>query len=210
MCDEDACGCGCAGTGRALSATNPPGHNENPLVAPHCPWGCPGPAGRSTPSLGGLPSPSPAQGYIKAGKNWVLGWMARNFGHGAGKEDCQSLAGLWPPGLCVIPGFCELPEFITNSLRTAKALPGSLCCFKLQSKKRGYKLMERCQESPRRANPRQNLPVHELMGCSESSPERQAGKQPPGTTGWGSPGRTGRTRQVSDKTDPWGGFTQVG
>lgn len=113
----------------------------------------------------GAAIPSCAQGYIKAGKNWPLGWMTRNSGDGAGEEGCLSVAGLWPPGLPSIPGFYELPGFITNSLHTGKALPGSLCCFKLQSKRKGYELMERCQENPRRANPRQNLPVRKLMGC---------------------------------------------
>lgn len=40
-----------------------------------------------------------------------------------------------------------------------------LNCNAKKKIKNGYKVMERCQESPRRGNPRQNLPVPELMGC---------------------------------------------
>lgn len=77
----------------------------------------------------GAAIPPCAQGYIKAGENRPLGWTARNLGG-------LSMAGLWPPGLLLIPGFYELPGFVTNSLCMAEALPGSLCCFQLQCKKR--------------------------------------------------------------------------
>lgn len=72
--DPDGCACGCAGEGRGMAAVSPPGLNKNPPAASQCP-----------PGAAVLPC---TQGFMEAGKNWPLCWMARNLGDGAGEEGC--------------------------------------------------------------------------------------------------------------------------
>lgn len=76
-----------AGKGRVMSAMSPPGDNKNPLVASlSAPGDAQDPQKGAHGPLGGCHPPHCAQGYIKAAKNWLLGWMARNFGDGGGEE----------------------------------------------------------------------------------------------------------------------------
>lgn len=64
--------------------------------------------------------------------------------------------------------------------------------------------MERCQESPRRANSQQTLPVRELMGCVCLQPrggtewELCTSKEPPDTMGEPWAGQAGRVQPRQD------------
>lgn len=94
-----------------MADVNPPDLNKNPPAASQCPSG-----GCRPPMCSGLGG---------GRKELASGLDGQEFG------EWSWGGGLWSPGLPPILGFYELPGFITNSLHTAKALPGSLCRFKL-------------------------------------------------------------------------------
>lgn len=105
--------CSCAGRGRALPATSPPGCKKNPPTAPRDPR-------IMVPWVLLSPSVLRTSSNPKKCRKIPDGGVGRRFRVGAREVSCLPVPGLCPPRLLPIPGFYELPAITTISLCAAR------------------------------------------------------------------------------------------